>query len=61
MKKIEELSIEELERRNEALRREILTKRLYAAKLEHELLSKCKDKEEMRRRIEKNKFELGLI
>lgn len=61
MKKIEELSIEELERRNEALRQEILAKRLYAAKLEFELLSKCKDKEEMKRRIEMNKFELGLI
>ena len=61
MKKIEELSIEELERRNEALRQEILAKRLYAVKLEFELLSKCKDKEEMKRRIEMNKFELGLI
>lgn len=61
MKKIEELSIEELERRNEALRQEILAKRLYAAKLEFELLSKCKDKEEMKRRIEMNKFESGLI
>ena len=61
MKKIEELSIEELERRNEALRQEILAKRLYAAKLEFELLTKCKDKEEMKRRIEMNKFELGLI
>lgn len=61
MKKIEELSIEELERKNEALRQEILAKRLYAAKLEFELLSKCKDKEEMKRRIEMNKFELGLI
>lgn len=61
MKKIEELSIEELERRNEALRQEILAKRLYAAKLEFELLAKCKDKEEMKRRIEMNKFKLGLI
>lgn len=61
MKKIEELSIEELERRNEALRQEILAKRLYDAKLESELLSKCKDKEEMKRRIEMNKLELGLI
>lgn len=61
MKKIEELSIEELERRNKILRQEILAKRLYAAKLEFELLSKCKDKEEMKRRIEMNKLELGLI
>ena len=61
MKKKEELSMEELERRNEALRQEIWAKRLYAAKLEYELLSKCKDKEEMKRRLEMNKFELGLI
>ena len=61
MKKIEELSLEELPRRNEALRQEILAKRLHAAKLEIQLLSKCKDKEEMKRRIEMNKFELGLI
>ena len=61
MKNIDELSIDELEHRNEALRQEIWTKRLYAAKLEYELLSKCKDKEEMKRRLEMNKLELGLI
>lgn len=61
MKNVDELSIEELERRNEALRREIIAKRLYAAKLETELLAKCKDKEEMKRRLDRNKMELGLI
>lgn len=61
MKNIEDLSIEELERRNEVLRREIIAKRLYAAKLETELLAKCKDKEEMKRRLDRNKMELGLI
>ena len=61
MKQVDKLSIEELERMNESLRQEILAKRLYAAKLESELLSKCKDKEEMRRRIDMNKLELGLI
>lgn len=61
MKNVDELSLEELELRNEALRREILAKRLYAARLESELLSKCKDKEEMKRRIEMNRLELGLI
>ena len=61
MRNIDVLSIEELERRNEVLRREIIAKRLYAAQLEAELLAKYKDKEEMKRRIEMNKFELGLI
>ena len=61
MRNIDDLSIEELERRNEALRREIIAKRLYAAKLEAELLVKCKDKKEMKRRLDRNKQELGLI
>lgn len=61
MKNIDGLSIEELERRNETLRREIIAKRLYVAKLEAELLAKCKDKEEMKRRLDRNKLELGLI
>ena len=61
MEKIEGLTLEELERRNEALRLEILAKRLHAAKLESQLLSRCKDKEEMKRRIEMNKLESGLI
>lgn len=54
-------NIDELERRNEALRREIIAKRLYAAKLEAELLAKCKDKEEMKKRLDRNKMELRLI
>ena len=61
MKNIDDLSIEELERRNEVLRREIIAKRLYAAQLEADLLAKCKDKEEMKRRLDGNKMELGLI
>lgn len=61
MKNIDGLSIEELERRNETLRREIIAKRLYVGKLEAELLAKCKDKEEMSRRLDRNKMELGLI
>ena len=61
MKNIDALSIEELERRNEALWQEIIAKRLYAAKLEAELLAKCKNKEEMKRRLDRNKMELGLI
>ena len=60
MKNIDELSIDELEYRNEALRLEIWTKRLYAAKFEAELLAKCKDKEEMKMRLDRNKMELGL-
>lgn len=61
MKNVDELSIEELERRNEALRREIIAKRLYAAKLEVELLAKCKDKKGMKKRLDRNKMELGLV
>ena len=53
-------NIDELEHRNEDLRQEIWTKRLYAAKHEAELLAKCKDKEEMRMRLDRNKMELGL-
>ena len=60
MKNIDALCIDELERRNDALRQEIWTKRLYAAKLESELLAKCKDKEEMMMRLDRNKIELGL-
>ena len=60
MKNIDELSIDELERRNEALRLEIWTKRLYAAKLEAELLAKYKDKGEVKMRLDRNMMELGL-
>lgn len=60
MDTIKNLSIEELERRNDALRRELSEKTAYSEKLERELLEKCKDKAAMKAKIAQNKAKFGI-